>query len=270
MGDQGPNSLRPHLLREKLGQSIFGRDIIFHETLGSTNDLAKKLGTNGAPEGTLVLTEEQSAGRGRMGRRWLSPRYANLLFSVLLRPVIPAEKVFTLTMIFALAAIDGIQDLYPLKTMIKWPNDLYVGPRKLGGILSEFSTIRNVVEYVVLGLGLNVNWRPGDEERLVYPATSILAETGKKTLREDLLVRILKRFESYYIKILNEGPDQFHERWNDESMLLNKQIEIRTTDQTIFGKATGIDRGGALIILDERGQERKIVCGDVSIREIGD
>ena len=262
------NSFRPSILRKKLGQSIFARAIVFHEILDSTNRLAKELGTKGAPEGTLVLCEEQTAGRGRMGRRWLSPRHANLLFSVLLRPKIPPDKVFLLTMILALAAIDAIGELYALKAMIKWPNDLYVGRKKLGGILTEFSTWNKTVEYVVLGLGLNANWNPGDEEGILYPATSILVETGRKVVREDLLVGILEKLGSYYRKMSSGRLEGFYKRWNEESMLVNKRVEIRSTGERICGKALRIDPHGALIILDDQGQERKIVYGDVSVREI--
>ena len=262
------NSFRPSILRKKLGQSIFARAIVFHEILDSTNRLAKELGTKGAPEGTLVLCEEQTAGRGRMGRRWLSPRHANLLFSVLLRPKIPPDKVFLLTMLLALAAIDAIGELYALKAMIKWPNDLYVGRKKLGGILTEFSTWNKTVEYVVLGLGLNANWNPGDEEGILYPATSILVETGRKVVREDLLVGILEKLGSYYRKMSSGRLEGFYKRWNEESMLVNKRVEIRSTGERICGKALRIDPHGALIILDDQGQERKIVYGDVSVREI--
>lgn len=262
------NSFRPSILRKKLGQSVFARAIVFHEILDSTNRLAKELGTKGAPEGTLVLCEEQTAGRGRMGRRWLSPRHANLLFSVLLRPKIPPDEVFLLTMILALAAIDAIGELYALKAMIKWPNDLYVGRKKLGGILTEFSTWNKTVEYVVLGLGLNANWRPADEEGMLYAATSILVETGGEVSREDLLVGILEKLEPYYRKMSSGRLEGFYKRWNEESMLVNKRVEIRSTGERICGKALRIDPHGALIILDDQGQERKIVYGDVSVREI--
>lgn len=262
------NSFRPSILRKKLGQSIFARAIVFHEILDSTNRLAKELGTKGAPEGTLVLCEEQTAGRGRMGRHWLSPRHANLLFSVLLRPKIPLDKVFLLTMILALAAIDAIGELYALKAMIKWPNDLYVDRKKLGGILTEFSTWNKTVEYVVLGLGLNANWRPADEEGMLYAATSILVETGGEVSREDLLVGILEKLEPYYRKMSSGRLEGFYKRWNEESMLVNKRVEIRSTGERICGKALRIDPHGALIILDDQGQERKIVYGDVSVREI--
>jgi len=263
-------SLQPSILRKGLGQSFFATNLVFHEIADSTNSLARELGANGAPEGTVVMAEVQTAGRGRMERRWLSPGYVNLLFSLLLRPPMKAEQVFGLTMLLALASIDGVKEVSGLASRIKWPNDLYVGRKKLGGILTELSVRGNDVEYVVLGLGLNVNWNPADEESLPYSVTSILAETGKMVSRERLLVRMLKRFESYYRQLLTGEIDEFYERWNERSILLGKRVEFETVDGTICGKASRVDRSGALIILDDDGQEQKLVCGDVSVLEVQD
>ena len=191
-----------------------------------------------------------------------------MLFSVLLRPKIPPDKAFMLTMILALGAIEAMGERYALKAKIKWPNDLYVGRKKLGGILTEFSTWKESVEYVVLGLGLNVNWRPEDEEGMLYPATSILVETGGRISRGDLLVRILEKLESSYGMMLSGELQGFYKRWNEESMLVNKRVKVRASGEMICGKALRIDTEGALIIEDDQGQERKIVCGDVSVREI--
>jgi BirA family biotin operon repressor/biotin-[acetyl-CoA-carboxylase] ligase len=254
------------LLHKRLGPSIFSVNIVFHETLKSTNSLAKDLAAQAAPEGTLVLAEEQTAGRGRMGRQWLSPRYANLLFSLLLRPRMRAEEVFVLTLVLALAAVDSVEAVSGLSLSIKWPNDLYVGEKKLGGILTEFSVRGQWAEYVVLGLGVNVNWGPEHSRAILYPSTSILAETGIKISRTELLVEILKTFESYYHKVVSGQLDEFYERWNRRSMILGNQVEIQTPDGTIHGKASRIDNHGALIILDEHGQEQRVICGDVSVK----
>ena len=178
------DALLPDTLRSRLSQSPLGKNIIFRDTLHSTNTLAKELAGEGAVHGTLVLAEEQTAGRGRMGRPWFSPKYKNLLVSLLLRPPTPAEEVFIFTMVLAIAAIDGMEKVCGLRVSIKWPNDLYAGRKKLGGILTEFSALGKRVEYVVLGLGLNVNWNPGDGEGMLYPATSVFYETGKKISRE--------------------------------------------------------------------------------------
>lgn len=257
--------LQPDVIRKKLGQSVFAANIIFHETLSSTNTLAKNLGARGAPEGTLVLTEKQTAGRGRMGRRWLSPANANLLFSVLLRPVLEAEQVFSLTMVFALAIIDGLKKISGVSPVIKWPNDLYLAGGKLAGILTEFSVVGRSVEYVVFGLGLNVNWNPAEKEGTGYPATSILAEAGKRVSRTDLLVEILKRFEAYSGEAVSGRLGGFYKRWNERSMLLGKGVEIETANGRISGKASRIDRKGAIIILDEHGHEQRVLSGDVSV-----
>jgi BirA family biotin operon repressor/biotin-[acetyl-CoA-carboxylase] ligase len=258
--------LRLDLLKTRLGQSLFAANIIYHETLKSTNSLAKDLAGKAAPEGTVVLAEEQTAGRGRMGRRWLSPGYANLLVSLLLRPSIQAEEVFVLTLVLALATIDGVEAVAGLSPVIKWPNDLYIEEKKLGGILTEFSVQYQSVEYVVLGLGVNVNWNPEDKMSVRYLATSILAETGTKISRTDLLVEVLKRFEVYYSKILSGELDEFYERWNQRSMILGNPVEIQTPEGLIHGTAARIDDRGALIILDEHGQEQRVLCGDVSLR----
>jgi BirA family biotin operon repressor/biotin-[acetyl-CoA-carboxylase] ligase len=228
--------------------------------------MAKDLAVGGAPEGTVVVADEQTAGRGRMGRVWLSPAQGNIYVSVLLRPRFEAEQVFVLTMIFALAAIEGVEKMCGLNPMIKWPNDLYVGGQKLGGILTDFSVKGNAVDYVVLGLGLNVNWNPKEEDKILYPATSILAATGSKFSRSNLLAGILRIFENHYQSVLGGNIDVFYEKWNERSMLLGRPVEIKTTDGSVFGKALRIDRKGALVIEDNKGKERIVFNGDVSLR----
>ena len=257
------DGIRPDLIRKKLDNSIFGGNIIFYETLPSTNSLAKNLAGSGSPEGTIVLAEKQTAGRGRLGRQWLSPRHANLLFSLLLRPSIEGNEVFRLTMIFALAIIEGVEESCGLKPMIKWPNDIYVDRKKLGGILTEFKIRRKKVEYVILGLGLNVNWKPEDDDSFLYPATSLLAETGDKISREELLALIIKRFEFFFRELLLGKVNELNKKWNERSMLLGKRVEMGTSDGIIRGKASRVDKNGALIILDDHGREQKIICGDV-------
>jgi BirA family biotin operon repressor/biotin-[acetyl-CoA-carboxylase] ligase len=238
--------------------------------LHSTNTLAKDLAGAGAVHGTLVLAEEQTGGRGRMGRPWFSPKHKNILISLLLRPPIEAREVFIFTMVLAVAAVDAMEKVCGLKASIKWPNDIYAGRKKLGGILTEFSALGKRVEYVVLGLGLNVNWNPGDGEGMLYPATSVFAETGKKISRTDLLVEILKRFEDSYREVLDGKREHVYERWNALSLILGKYVSVDTANGRISGKAVRIDRSGALVLMDARGAERKVVCGDVSLREIQD
>ena len=254
------------ILNSLSSSSIFSGNIIIHKRVDSTNLLAKEMASRGSPDGTVVLAEEQTAGRGRLERRWLSPGYVNLLFSILLRPSIPVERVFVLTMILAIAATDAVKAMAGLSALIKWPNDLYTGDRKFGGILTEFSTREGKIEYVILGLGLNVNWNPGAEEDTIYPATSIFAESGARVSRNDLLVAILKGFEDYYRQVLSGRIEALHERWNQLSMVTGKEVRIRSREGDIMGLALRIDPSGALIIRDEKGEERRILSGDVSLR----
>jgi len=242
---------------------MFSSRIIYRESIGSTNDLAKQLAAEGAPEGTLVLAEEQTVGRGRRGRAWRSPAGANLLFTVLLRPAVRPDRVFALTMILVLAAMEALKRLTGLATRIKWPNDLYAGRKKLAGILTEFSVRGRDVEWVVLGLGLNVSWYP---EALSAQATSILEETGTLLSRNRLLVETLREFEGSYREILAGNIDPFHEKWNEACFVLGKEVVIDSEKERLAGKAVRIERSGTLLIETDEGDIRRVVAGDVSLR----
>jgi len=255
------------LIKSGLRSSLFGVNIVYHTALGSTNDLAKDLALRGAPEGTVVVTEEQTAGKGRRGRSWLAPSKTNLLFSILLRPALSPNRVFSLTMALALAALEAIEGETGLLCMIKWPNDLYVGSRKLAGILTEFAGKDRQVDWVVLGLGLNVNWCPEEGKGgSRFSATSIFAETQEKFARNGLLVQILKQFESHHERLLSGGGDDLYRKWNEYSLVLGKEVVIESEERRISGKAVRIDENGALILEDERGRVHVITHGDVSLR----
>jgi BirA family biotin operon repressor/biotin-[acetyl-CoA-carboxylase] ligase len=257
--------LNPETIKDILGDSIFSKNIIIHEKIESTNNLAKELAKRGEIEGTVILAEEQTAGRGRMDRKWLSPPFENLLFSIILRPFLPVKNVFVLTMIMSVAVIDEIRASVGLNPMIKWPNDIYMDNRKLGGILTEFSVKAERPEYVIMGLGLNVNWRPEKGEDILFPSTSIRKETGKRTDRNRLLTGFLKRFEGYYNEIISGRMDSLHKRWNDLSLVTGKEVVVESQDGKIKGTALGIDRRGALILRISNGYEQRILSGDVSL-----
>jgi BirA family biotin operon repressor/biotin-[acetyl-CoA-carboxylase] ligase len=260
------DSLRPECLREALKSTMFSKNIRLFESTDSTNGQAKELCVQGAPEGTLVLAEQQTAGRGRRGRTWQSPGRVNLLLSIVLRPPIEPERAFVLTMILALAAGDGVSDICGLRPMIKWPNDLYVRGRKLAGILTEFSVRENGIEYMVLGMGLNVNWDPDENPDILNPATSLMREMGRRINREDLLVRIMKHFDESYKILLSGKIMGFYRKWNKRSMVLGQEVEVESDGKTLRGTARKIDNKGALILRDFQGVERVILNGDVSLR----
>jgi BirA family biotin operon repressor/biotin-[acetyl-CoA-carboxylase] ligase len=258
--------IQPELLKRRLAQSLFSSHIHYQASIDSTNALAKTLAGQGAPEGTLVTTEEQTAGHGRRGRSWVSPAGANLLFTVLLRPPMEADRVFVLTMVLTLAALIAVKRVTGIEAMIKWPNDLYVGTKKLAGILTEFATRGKQVDWAVLGMGINVGWHPGVLEGGGVPATSLLEETGQRVSRNDLLVEILKEFESLYREVVAGNLEALYEEWNQNCLVLGKAVVIESDRERIEGRALRIDDCGALIIEEASGNQRRILTGDVSLR----
>ena len=265
MKDQQDN-LNPKIIKERLGASLFSEYFVLKESLNSTNVLAKKMAGEGAPEGTVVSAEVQTQGRGRRDRKWVSSGHVNLMFSVILRPSFDPERVFDLTVILSLAAIEAIKITTGCRPMIKWPNDLYLGDKKLAGILSEISLSKKDLEYVVLGMGINVNWHPEGDDPDMRPSTSLSAEIGKKVNRNELLAGILKNLEAYYHRLSLGDKADFYKKWNYYSMILGRKIEIVSEGCVEKGTALRIDQRGALIVRDDQGREKTILAGDVSIR----
>jgi BirA family biotin operon repressor/biotin-[acetyl-CoA-carboxylase] ligase len=261
--------IQPELLKKRLAQSLFSSHIHYYPSIDSTNAVAKALAGQGAPEGTLVVTEEQIAGRGRRGRSWVSPAGANLLFSVLLRPPMEGDRVFVLTMVLALAGVKAVQKVAAVEAMIKWPNDLYVGPKKLAGVLTEFAVRGKQVDWVVPGMGINVAWRPDAPEQGGVPATSLLEETGQRVSRNELLIELLTEFEGLYKEVVAGNMEGLYEEWNRNCLVLGKAVVVATEKERIEGKALRIDDCGALILEDAEGNERRILTGDVSLRLVG-
>jgi BirA family biotin operon repressor/biotin-[acetyl-CoA-carboxylase] ligase len=263
-GEKG--DLSPERVRRMLAGSAFGANVVYLERIDSTNRLAKELASVGAPDGTVVMAETQTAGRGRMGRQWVSPGHLNLLFSVLLRPGCPPEDVFGLTMALAIGATEAIRQRCGLVVKIKWPNDLYVGRKKLGGLLTELTLEGRSVAYAVLGLGLNVNWSPRADKEILQPATSIIDEIGRRVSRGELLALILKRFEIHYQSFRSGDLEAILRSRNEHCLVLGREVLIMAPDGDVKGVAVRIDRDGALVIRQEGGMERRIVSGEVSLR----
>ena len=253
-------------IKDVLGRSIFSKNIIIHNSLTSTNSTAKELYKKGACDGTVVLAEEQTAGRGRMERQWLSPSNKNILVSILLKPEIKVEHIYSLTLALAVSGIDAVKKISGLSAMIKWPNDIYLNKKKLAGILTEFSVRGKTPAYVILGMGMNVNWNPENEKNILFSSTSVYNETGKETSRNRLMAEVLKNFEIFYNDIKSEKMEEFNSRCNSLSLLTGTIVSVDTGDEIIKGRAVGIDRDGGLILEDEDGNIKKILNGDVSIR----
>ena len=255
----------PEIIRERLPKSLFSQNVYYFHAIGSSNTYAKELATHGEPEGTMVITEEQTEGKGRLGRQWYSPSRVNLLFSVIYRPPFSIERIFSLSMLTALAIVDGIQDIAGLQTLIKWPNDIYCKDKKMAGILTEFSTEKKKVEYVIVGTGLNVNWDMRGKTELDTLATSLRKELGRPISRVDLLVRILVLLERYYRHLLRGRSNLIFDRWNEFSMVVGKEVLIGPAKEGKRATVTRIDKNGALVIRDKDGGESSVICGDVRV-----
>ncbi len=261
-----PDLLRPEEVCPKLATGKFGCELHYFSSIGSTNNEAKKLAVAGSPEGTLVVTEEQAEGRGRLSRGWFSPKAKGIWFSIVLRPPFPPQEAPKCTLMAAVAVNRAIRDIAGVPCGIKWPNDIMCKGRKLVGILTEMSAEMDAINHVVIGMGVNVNI-PGEDfpAELREIATSLLLETGKPVRRLELFIRILERLEELYLEVLRSGFAVVLDAWRQESITLGQQVQVIGTDKSFLGQAIDIDSDGALLVSTESGVER-VLAGDVSIR----
>ncbi len=258
------SELSAESIKRGLGTEFIGQSVVYHRSLGSTNDLLKELATQGAPEGTLVIADEQTAGRVRLGRKWLAPPGTSLLMSLLFRPDLAPHQAQRLTMICSLAIADAIEGLTGLSVDLKWPNDIFIRAKKAGGILTELGMTGGNLSYVVVGMGLNVNVDFSALPELRNMATSLYQELGREVSRLQLLWPILEGIEARY-KSLRRGESP-HEEWAARLITLACQVQVTTPQEVLVGWAEGVDADGALILRTHNGQRRRILAGDVTLR----
>ena len=232
------------------------------ETLDSTMDDAKRLAEGGAAEGTVVLAEEQTAGRGRFDRSWMSDRGKDLLFSVVFRP--DAAHGPYINMAAALSVCLTVGHATGLDTSIKWPNDVKLAGRKVSGILVESMVSRADVEYTVLGVGLNVNSNPASVPEIATTATSMYRETGRTFDRTDVLINVLGELDRRY-GLIREGRSM-REEWSSRLETLGQSVVVRWQDSTEEGTATGVDEMGNLILRKADGTRKSVVAGEVTLQ----
>lgn len=252
---------------------IFGHNLVFLPRTTSTNDVARDLAVHGAPEGTVVVADEQTTGRGRMGRRWLASPGTCLLCSILFRPTMPPTQVAQLTMLCSLAAADALEHIAGLHVDLKWPNDLIVkipNPqsitwKKLAGILTETGAWGSGLEFAIVGIGINVNVAPEELPALAPDATSILAETGRATDRAVLLAALLAGVEQRY-EALQAGANPQPE-WAARLATLGQPVQAITPDKVLTGVAESVDEGGALLLRTSDGALHRLLAGDVTLRQ---
>ena len=264
-----PDVLHADDLLSRLGKTkVIGRDIrVFRETT-STNDVIEKLARDGVPEGVSVFAESQTKGRGRLGRKWLSPAKQGLWFSVLLRPDLRPQEATRLTVASATALRRAIESQTGLKPEIKWPNDILVQGKKVAGILTELSAELDHVKYVILGIGVDVNLSPGDfPPELRKVATSLKAELGKPVSRPELAVAILRELDQDYGRITSGQFAAVASEWEEHGTTIGQEVVIRTGDRQIRGRAESLGEDGALLLRTEHGHLERIVGGDVTLEK---
>jgi len=255
--------LRERSLRTGLKTRFFGNKIYSFDTIDSTNNCAKAVAGCGATEGTVVIAEQQTLGRGRLGRPWIANPNENLMFSVILRPAIPPDQLNVLPLYVAVAVAQSAEQVTGMEVECKWPNDLMIRGKKFSGILIEGSVKQNKVEYVVIGIGINVNQRefPAD---LAARATSLRLELNREIDRVELFREILHSLENHYTRISTHGFDSVLPLWLQRTKMLNRPVSVLQQGQTITGVMKGLSPQGGLVVLAD-GMEKVLVAGDATI-----
>ena len=255
--------------QESLHTKRFGRRVFFSRKVKSTSDWAKKLAKMGAEEGTVTVAETQTAGRGRLGREWSSPR-GGLWFSIVLQPKMKASEAAKLVFVASLAVAEALHEKYGLRTETKWPNDVLVDDKKICGILAEMNTKNERVNCVTLGIGVNANFLADDvlPELVKAHATSIEKEFGKKIRLEILLKSLLEKMETIYDGYLEAGFAPLLEQWKKYAQFLGRTVAIMDQEERLNGLAFDVDLDGALILKLEDGTRSRILVGDLVFAEL--
>ncbi len=262
--------LTPERVLAGLRTRRFGQNIVYRTRLGSTNDLARVQAAAGAPEGLLVLAEEQTAGRGRQGRAWQAPFGGGLLASLLLRPTFLAPaQAFLLTALAALAVADTVVQETGLTPELKWPNDILLDGRKLCGILVELEGQAGALEWAVLGCGLNVNIDFTSDPELAGWGISLAGALGRPVSRLPLLWGCLERMETAYEALRAGAGDDIWAAWRARLTTIGRTVEVRAPDETFYGAALDVARNGALLVRREDGNVVSVLAADVSVGHWG-
>ena len=259
-----PDILTPDMLRQRLKGSLFGKRFYHFFKTDSTNRVAMELGHAGEPEGAVVLAEEQTKGRGRMGHSWQSERAVGIYVTLLLRPKLAPVQAPLLTMMAGLSAQTAVQAVTGLAVDLKWPNDLMIHGKKVGGILTEMHAEPAQIRFVIVGIGLNVNQERFSGE-VAATATSLRMETGKQQSRLELLVRLLREFESDYNRLLREGVASVVERFEAlSSYAKDKRVRVTNGAESYAGVTVGLAPNGLLQVKRDDGSVVTVLAGDVT------
>ena len=253
-------------LKEKLAGKFIGHELHYFAETGSTNDDAFRLGVAGAPEGTVIVAESQSAGKGRLQRVWHSPPGTNIYTSVILRPSFEAAHAPQISIATGLAVAETLNPYCGGRAELKWPNDVLIGGKKVCGILAQMKTAESGIDFVVVGIGINVNLRREqlpDEIREI--ATSLAIEAGCEISRSEVIIRLYENLSKWYKELLNCGFEPIRRAWLGMSPMVGKAVQVRFHQDVISGTVSGLHDDGALILQTDTEQTLYVSAGDASI-----
>jgi len=264
---RSPDLLIPSEVRPLLRTKWMGRTIHHFHSMDSTNSTAYQLALQGAEEGEIVVAESQKKGRGRLGRKWFSPALTNLYLSVILRPEIPPQQAFLITLMAAVATAGTVHKFSGLQPIIKWPNDILLRNRKVAGLLNEIHSETDRIHFVILGIGVNLNM---DEKMFAKEirslATSLKREMGQSISRKAFLQTLLEELEMWYETFLREGAPPVLKAWRDKAQIQGRPVKVTSFGEVVSGTAIDIDSDGALIIETKEGERKRVVAGDVEYK----
>ena len=249
-------------LRTLLEDRVIGGRLVYRDVVGSTMDEAAVLADAGCDEGTVVLADEQTAGRGRLRRHWITGPDDNVAFSVVLRP--DRSRVSQLNMVASLGVVSAVERLARVDASVKWPNDVRVGGKKVAGVLIESAMSAKGLSHAVIGIGLNVNLDTSAFPEIAGTATSLMAETGTPLDRAEVLRAVLEDMDDRYAEV--RGGQSLTRRWASRLDTLGTTVRVRWRDQEMVGQATGVDDQGNLLLTGPDGSVRTAIAGEVTLQ----
>lgn len=257
-----PNLLTKSEIKAGLTTKYIGKNVVYEQSVSSTQEIAHRIASDGAEEGTVVVADEQLGGKGRLGRPWFSPIGTGIWMSLILKPKIPPQQAPQLTLLTAVAVIRGIKEKTGLHCDIKWPNDILLNGKKLVGILTEMQADPDQIHSVIIGIGINVNQNSFPEE-IIDIATSLKIEKGEEINRASVMQSIMAQFEQLYELFLADGFLPIKQMWEAHAITIGRRITARTITNSIQGYAKGITDDGVLLLEDDFGTLHKIYSADI-------
>jgi len=253
-------------IENRIASKHIAKKVVVFETLGSTSEFAKRLAQNGERYGTLILTNEQTDGRGRQGRRWYAPANSGLWFSIILKPTQPTDKFGIVSLLAAVALAKTIERTTSLSPALKWPNDVLINSKKVSGILLEGQFSNNRHTALVLGIGINVNQKQTDfPEEIRQTATSLREQTKHAIDRVSLLIEFLHNLEYFYLKFNDGNSRLIINAWKKRCPFLGKNISVKQNKDDIVGRFENLDEYGRMALRLHNGQIKYLSAGELNL-----